>query len=428
MVRAGSLSAAARVWSLPAILFAAYAVAFVDRALVAVAGAPIMRDLALSDTQFGLLSGTAFAVLFSLCGIPLGWLADRTDRRMIIAAGLVVWSAMTALSGLAHSFGALALARIGVGLGEASLLPAGMSLLRSRMPTALMGRSVAIFLMGGAFGAALAHIVGGVYLLYFEAYAPPGPAQSWRTLFVLAGLPGLFVAALIMTVPEPSRAARAPLRQLRGAVGQLWAGRHAYGFLTAATACTVALTQAQAAWLPLFYVRSFGLTPGHSALMVGAMFVVSVPLGQWAGGVLIDRLYVRGVIAPPNTVLACCAALSLPAAALFCTTGSLRLSQAAYMVFSFLASAATPSGLVGWQVLTPERHVGMVVAILVSVVTLIGVGLGPAAIGFLTDRVFQDQRAIGSAMLILFATTAALGSCLALAGRRAFQANIARAP
>src|ERR1700727_2485534 len=148
-----------------ALLFGSYVAAFIDRGLVSVAAAPIKHDLHLSDTQLGLLNGTAFVALYCVCGIPLGWLADRGDRRALIAIGLFVWSAMTAACAVADSLGGFFLARVGVGLGEACLVPAGISLLGSVTPQRQLGRSMAVFLMGATVGNSIA-LLGGGWLLH----------------------------------------------------------------------------------------------------------------------------------------------------------------------------------------------------------------------------------------------------------------------
>lgn len=331
----------------------------------------------------------------------------------------------TALFGMAHSFDQLLLTRIGVGLGEASLLPAGMSWLRDRMRPDQMGRAVAIFLMGASAGAIIANLVGGSLLSDFARYGTIdfpsfGPVAAWRALFLLACPPGLLVAAAVWTMPAPTSpdATHRIRRQVSLAAVHLWNARRAYGWLTLATACSVTLSQAPAAWLALYYVRSFHVPPGESAMAVGLMFVASVPLGQWTGGFLIDHLRRRGVAAAPNLVLTLSLALSVLPAAIFCTTHLLKVSFAAYVVFSLFVSVATPCGLAGWQSLTPPSSVGLVIALLVSIVTLIGVGIGLPVIGILTDWVFADQKALGSAMLILCATAGVAGSACALVGLR----------
>jgi MFS family permease len=412
------------------ILAASYTVSFVDRALVGVACAPIKTDLGLTDSQFGLLHGMAFVALYCLCAIPLGWLADRTDRRAMIAAGLLFWSIMTALCGLTHSFAGFFIARIGVGFGEACLIPAGMSLLASVTPKARMARSVTIFLMGATFGNVLALLIGGYLLTRLGAMGPitlpgVGVVAPWRVLFLLACLPGLAMAALVLMIREPARAMPGSSEnQFKAAALHLYVNRRAYGFLTAATACSLTLAQAQAAWMPLFYVRHFGLSPGESAMTNGVMFLLSAPAGQWAGGFMIDRLRAKGNVAAPHVVLALCAFCCVPAAFIFCTTRDIRLSELAYVIFNFFAFAATPAGLTGWQLLTPDVYRGLLIAFLVSVVTMIGVGLGPLLVGMLTDYVFRDQQALGLSLFAIITVAGLVGCFLAMTGRRSFTSAV----
>lgn len=404
-----------------------YVVSFLDRALVSVAGAPIKHDLGLSDSQFGAVHGTAFALLFSLCGLPMGWLADRADRRLIIAGGLVFWTAMTAASGLAQTYGAFFLARIGVGFGEACLVPAGMSLLGSVVPKARMARAVAVFLMGSSAGNIIALLGGGYLLGRLGAEGPLalpllGVMAPWRMLFLLACPPGLIAAALLMTFREPPRTGdlAGSEHSLNAALAHLIRYRKAYGLLTAATAFSVTLAQAQSAWTPMFLIRRFGISAGDSAQLVGLVFLVSAPAGQWIGGSMIDRLAAKGLAGAPHLVLALCGALCLPAALVFCLSPHLPVVVCAYAAFNFLAFAATPAGLTGWQGLTPERHRGLIVAGLTGVVTLVGVGLGPLLVGVLDDRVFHSEGAVGLSLLTVLAVAGLGGCAFALAGRKSF--------
>jgi MFS family permease len=402
-----------------------YVIAFLDRALVSVAGAPIKRDLGLSDSQFGLLSGTAFVVLYATAGLPLGWLADRIDRHRMIALAILIWSAMTAICGLAGTFPIFFAARIGVGCAEAALIPAGMSLLASTVPRAWMARSVALFLMGSAVGNALALLGGGYLLTRLEPVTLPvlGMLAPWQLLFLIACPPGLVAAVLMATVREPRRVD--PGSAVGDALGHIAAHRVAYGLLIAASSCTVLLSQAPAAWMPLFYVRQFGLEPGPSAMRVGLMYVTSVPAGQLVGGMLTDRLGARGIAAAPFVAIALCALLSLPPAILFCTTRDLGLSQAAYVLFSFLVSAATPNGLIGLQLLTPERHQGITSALLLGVVSLIALGIGPAAVGVLSDHPFLGEPALPVALLTVIATAGLAAPLVTILGRRSFASAVA---
>ncbi|MDM0120794.1 MFS transporter [Variovorax arabinosiphilus] len=412
------------------LLSLSYAVSFVDRALVAVAGAPIKQAFALSDTQFGLLHGLAFVAMYCLCGIPFGWLADRADRRRILAGGLLFWSVMTAVCGLADSFALFFVARIGVGLGEACLVPVAMSMLGSAIPREHMARSVTVFLMGATLGNAAALIGGGRLLAWMAdstAWEAWGAAwvdapDAWRVLFVVAAVPGVLLAVLALCMAEPPRTAGTPQPTAGG--GLAAAARHlrshasAYFFLTAATACSVTLAQAQAAWMPMFFSRRFGFGSGESAMMVGFIFLATAPSGQWVGGRVLTHLQRRGAPAPSNLLLAAAALLCLPAAAVFCLADDPDTSRAAYAAFNFLVFSATPAGLTGWQLLTPDRVRGVLIALLVSVVTLVGVGIGPGAVGLLIDRGFGDPQAIHLALLSVIALAALACAVTALAGLR----------
>jgi MFS family permease len=418
-------------WYVAGLMGCSYAVSFVDRGLLSVAGAPIKQALHLSDSAFGLLHGAAFVLLFCVAGIPIGWLADRWNRRAIIAVGMLFWTAMTAACGMASSFSIFFIARIGVGLGEATLVPAGASLLAAILPGTRMTRAAAIFLMGATIGNAIA-LLGGGYLLGCLTRARPlhlpllGALAPWQALFLLACLPGFVVAPWIMTLREPDRVTqgRSLRRDLAGAIGHLRANARAYGCLAGATACSNVLTQTQGAWMPLFYVRHFGLQPADGAMLVGALYILSAPAGQFAGGYLTDRLQTRGIAGAQNLTLAIGMLLSLAPAVLFCTTSDLLVSEASYAVFNFLVFAVTPNGLAGLQIMTPTRYRGIMTALLVSAVSVVGIGFGPATVGLLTDHLFHDELALGWALLSVFAVAGLCGPVLALAGRRDFARTV----
>ena len=373
------------------------------------AGGPIKADLHLSDAQFGLLGGTAFALLFCLGAVPLGWLSDRTDRRRLIAAGILAWSAMTALCALASDFNTFILARIGVGLGEACLVPAGVSLIRSGVAPERRGRAVALFLIGATSGTALA-LLGGGWLL--------GEVESWRTLFLGAAVLGLPVAVPVLLMREPPRE---PWPGLAAAWRHIARHRAAYGWLTGATACSIVLAQAQAMWIPQLFTRDHGLSPGRAAILAGLLFALSAPLGQWIGGTAIDRWRRQGVGAPSHRLLALCCALCLPPAILFCTAGSPAMAAPAYWLFNLIVFASTPAGMSGWQRLTPSGLHGSVMALLTAAANLAALGLGPPAIGALADR-----WSLAPALLSVCAVAAVMGILLALRGRLSFAEAIGR--
>ena len=196
-------------WYALGVLFLVYVVNFIDRQVPSILAQDIKASLGVSDAQLGFLYGTAFAIFYSLFGIPLGRLADSWYRGRLIAMGLAVWSAMTALSGLAGSFGQLALARIGVGIGEASASPAAYSLLGDYFPARRRGLALGIYSSGLLVGAGLSLPIGGwVEHVWSSAYAHnPAPFgfAGWQAAFLAVGLPGMLLAAWVLTLREPAR-------------------------------------------------------------------------------------------------------------------------------------------------------------------------------------------------------------------------------
>jgi MFS family permease len=196
-------------WYVLGVLFLVYVLNFIDRQIPSILAQDIKASLGVSDAQLGFLYGTAFAIFYSLFGIPLGRLADSWYRGRLIAAGLAVWSAMTALSGLAGSFGQLALARIGVGIGEASASPAAYSLLGDYFPARRRGLALAIYSSGLSVGGGLSLPLGGwVAHAWSSTYAHrPAPfgLAGWQAAFLAVGIPGLLLAVWVLTLREPAR-------------------------------------------------------------------------------------------------------------------------------------------------------------------------------------------------------------------------------
>jgi MFS family permease len=190
------------------VLVLVYVFNFLDRQILSILAERIRADLGVSDAELGFLYGTAFAIFYALFGIPLGRLADVWDRRLLIALGLAVWSGMTVLSGLARSFSELALARIGVGIGEASAAPAAFSLLSDYFPPARRATVLAIYSSGIYIGAGLGLAVGGLVVQGWDASfgaAPPFGMHGWQVAFFVVGLPGLFLALWVRSLREPVR-------------------------------------------------------------------------------------------------------------------------------------------------------------------------------------------------------------------------------
>jgi MFS family permease len=219
------------------VLMLAYVCSFVDRTILSLLVDPIKQDLQLSDVQISLLAGFAFAMFYTGMGIPFGWLADRSDRKRIIFFGVIAWSLMTAACGLARSFGGLFAARIGVGVGEASLSPASYSLIPDLFPRDQLGLAGSIYAAGITIGGGLAMMLGGAAIQGLTAYGAMslpvlGTLAPWQLAFVLVGLLGLPVALLVLTIRDPrtatSKASRGEKAGLRDTLAYVWQRRPAY--------------------------------------------------------------------------------------------------------------------------------------------------------------------------------------------------------
>src|SRR4051812_43659714 len=239
------------------LLFVVYVFNFVDRQILSILIEPIKADLGVSDTAMGFLTGSAFALFYAFAGIPIARLADTRARRTIIALGLAAWSAMTAMSGLVRSFAELALARVGVGVGEAALVPPAHSLLADYFPAKRRATALAVFSMGIHVGVAFGFLLGGWM----------SQAFGWRRAFFAVGGPGLILAVLVrVTVREPPRGHAEGLDVAHGAipirevVAHLWR-RRSFRHLAIAAALHSFGGYAFAAWGPPFFFRIHHLTP-----------------------------------------------------------------------------------------------------------------------------------------------------------------------
>ena len=291
-------------WYAISILFVAYIFSFADRYILSLLIQPIKQDLALSDTSVSLLHGLAFAIFYTIMGVPIGRLADRHSRRIIVATGVALWSAMTVICGLARNFGQLFAARIGVGVGEAALSPAAYSMIADLFPPHKLGRAMAVYSAGAMVGGGLAFIIGGMVVQAIlntpEIVLPLiGTVRSWQLSFIVVGLPGLVIAALMFTVKEPLRRIAEAVSVDRsppiGAVFKFFFASwriyvpHFLGFTMLAVVFNAVL-----AWMPTFMLRTFEMPVGQAGPALGVLLLSMGSAGMIAGGWQADRLLKNG--------------------------------------------------------------------------------------------------------------------------------------
>jgi len=275
------------------VLVLVYVFNFLDRQILSILAERIKHDLGVSDAELGFLYGTAFAVFYALFGIPLGRLADVWDRRRLIALGLAVWSGMTVLSGLARSFTHLAIARVGVGVGEASATPAAFSLLSDYYPPSRRATVLALYSSGIYIGAGLGLGVGGLIVARWDAAwagtTPPLGLAGWQVAFLSVGFPGLLLALWVRTLREPVRGqseglAVAPMephpfreffRELAAVIPPFTVVRLAMAGAGRRTLAANILAAAAIATLAALLTRTVGNPAQWIALGVGAYSAVS---------------------------------------------------------------------------------------------------------------------------------------------------------
>ncbi|MGI9330496.1 MAG: spinster family MFS transporter [Gammaproteobacteria bacterium] len=385
----------------------AYVFSFIDRTILALLVDPIKADLGLSDTQIGLLGGFAFAIFYTLMGLPIGWLADRKRRTFIIAGGIFVWSLMTAACGLAKNFGQLILARIGVGVGEAALSPPAYSMIADYFPPNRLGRPLGVYSSGVFIGTALAFILGGALVQYFtrlDSLALPlvGAVAPWQMAFVAVGLPGLLVAALMLTITEPVRRG---VQQTDGNLRALWQwmgqhrgalAAHMFGF-----AIIGMPLQAVFLWAPSFYIRNFQYSFGEAGLALGVLALIFGGGGMFAGGWLTDWLRNRGHRDAALRVGMVGAVGAAPFALSAGLAGTPVLATVLLAPMIFFASCSLGAAPTALQLITPNRYRAQVSAVYLLVLNLIATGAAPWIVGFATDYLFKDPLAVGQSMALV---------------------------
>ena len=402
-------------WYVVGVLTVAYTFSYIDRSVLGLMVGPIRAELGISDTQFSLLQGFAFAIFYTLLGIPIAWLADRASRRNIISAGIAVWSLMTALCGLARTFGAMFMARVGVGVGEAALSPAAYSMIADLFPREKLGRALGIYSSGVFIGIGLSFILVGKLIGALDTVTLPvlGELTPWRLTLIILGVPGLAIAALCFTFREPKRlgvkTGGAPLSE----VGAFF-GRNAslYVLHFVAFSMLTLLFNAVMAWFGEYLIRIHEMSRGDAGWYIGLIVTFFGGFGIICGGLHADRLKRQGDNggAIRSALLAASIALPLGAAATLMPNGEWSLVLfAPLMFFSSWVFAPATTAL---QLFSPPNMRAQFSAVYLFVVNLTGIGFGGTAGALITDFVFHDDAMLHYSIAITAAVSGALSVVL----------------
>ncbi len=413
------------LWYVVSILTIASTLSFIDRQILNVMIGPIKRDLGgISDTQVSLIMGLAFALFYNFLSYPAGRISDRYNRRNLMVAGIASWSAMTALCGAAGQYWQLFLARMGVGVGEATLGPAANSTLSDLFTPERLPFAIGIVSAAPFIGQGLANIVGGPLIDYLEAtpnaHLPLiGEVYSWQMVFIIVGLPGLLVAVAMMTTREPPRRGRevganesVPFRDVWKFIKQR--GR-LFFFMFTAYLCLSTQGFSLFSWLVEYYVRNhewsrteIGLSYGFIAMIVGI-------IGSMWSGFYAGRLIARGT--PDATLrLVMYATIALAPLAIALTLVPEPMVGIVILIpVTFLM--AMPPGLMmtTLQVISPNELRGQMVAFYLISVSFLSYTFAPSLPAMISDFIFESELALGKSISALAVVNYAIAIlCLGL--------------
>jgi MFS family permease len=386
---------------------------YTDRQILAILVDPIRASLHLTDTQVSLLQGAAFAVIYSLIGLPLGRIADLVPRRGLLVLAIALWSVGTAACGLSHSFGGLLLSRLLVGTGEAALAPAAISLIGEYFPPDRRGTALGVFFAGMAVGAGAAIGIGGGLLQLAEteslrALPLIGALAPWRMVLLAAGVAGVVMSVAMLTLHEPAGRHFSPrvLRSRLFGLGEIaGAFRSQVGVLVplyGALAFWSIVDNALLSWTPAFLMRRFEWQPGEVAARLGGIAIVAGLIGTPLGGLLSDRVTARwGLRArfPLLVLVALAGILGIPVGLL----GSASAALGSFCCWIFVSAAMGTIAVATILDLLPQESRGFGTSTIAFNNIAIGLGLGPTLVALVTDRVFHDSQAVGDALSCIIA-------------------------
>ena len=408
-------------WYVVGLLTLANISSFLDRQILALLVVPIKRDLHLSDTKLSLLMGLSFALFYTVFGIILSRLADSSNRRNIIIAGIAVWSLFTSLCAGVKNFGQFFLARMGVGVGEATLSPSAYSIISDYFPKRKLGMALSVFSMGIFLGSGIALAIGSgiVSSLPTEGTVSVplfGEIYHWQKLFLLIGLPGLAISLLMLTVKEP------PIKgifqvegvvqeklSLRKALNIVFTHRKTFLSICIGTAFTAIVTYACTAWVPTYFSRTFEWPVPRAGFIFGLVLLAGSICGVLWGGWYADYLDNKGIQNGRMRVNIISAAALLLSSFIPLISNPVLVMTLFFIPAFFIASpmGASTSAI---QELMPNQVRALASSIFLFLINIIGLGGGPFLVGFFTDAVLNDETAIRYSL----AATIAIGGAGAI--------------
>jgi MFS family permease len=407
-------------WMVAGLLSVTAILSYTDRQVLSLIVDPVRADLAIDDTQMSLLLGTAFALVYGIAGVPLGWLADRGSRRNMILVGLVVWSFGTIGCGLAGGFAQLFGARLVVGLGEAVLSPAAISLISDYFPPSQRGRAVGLYFTGICIGVGGSFLIGGEVLKLVRsglfASGPLAALPAWRLLFLVIGVPSLLWGLALLAIREPPRAVAAP--EQRSAVSSGRGSLLSIAPIFATVALASLVDNAIGGWAPSLLRRRFGADPAEVGLTLGYLLIFAYGGGMLIGGWCVDFAARKSPRRGKIILCAVCSLLVLPLTLLI-DAGTPNLVLTGIALYFALSAFVTASGFSVILDHAPNHLRGTAMAVSFFLNVAVGAGLGPTAVILSGGLIFGEAAGLGPAIAFTAASAFMLAAAAALWALRA---------
>lgn len=387
----------ATAWTFVIFLTLAYILSYLDRSILGLLIEDIKGELRFEDGYVGILTGPAFGLFYATFGLPLGFLADRTHRTKIVGIGVLFWSFATIATGLAHDFTGLFIARMCVGIGEASLGPCALSIIGDSFSPKERGRPISIYSTSLSLGSGLAGLIGGNVLAWSKAgntmdWPVLGELTAWRDTLIIVGLPGIIIGLIFLLLPEPSRQTKSNEGGNFGDVFQFVKSRYQIIlgiFVLVSVSTIIAYSHT---FLASAFFRKFELEPKDFGKINGTINLFVGPLSILLLGYLVDVLRKKG----KNKIALQIHFASFISAIIFNGLGLLSPSkEIAFVVFAFGTAALagiTVTGIIALLDVIAPNFRGQVTGLYYMFISLSGLFLGPTSVGFLSSKVFGEQN------------------------------------
>lgn len=384
------------------LLFSAYILSFIDRQILALLVGPIRADFGISDFEYSLLAGAAFAVLYAIAGLPLGRLADRMSRKTIVAGAVVVWSTMTMTCGLTKNFTQLFIARMGVGAGEAGLSPSAYSLILDSFRPAHVSYAMSIYKLGVKIGAGLALVIGGVLYDFYAGIGDitlplVGLIKPWQATLITVGAPGIFLSLLFLTVTEPKRkgmigvddpSGSIPIRQV---MSFMWQRRRVYLCLLFGSSLMAMAQYGSGAWYPELFTRKYGFSKSEAGITFGTIVLVGGSVGVLGAAWCAAQLKQRGYVDANVRTMFVAAILAIPVMVAAPLAGTAE--RTIWLLWPAIILSGSYLGIMAVSIveITPNQMRGQITAVYIFATSMLGMALGTSILAAFTDFFFKDD-------------------------------------